>query len=67
MKAEFEKVISRKNKIGQMVKEKVLIGWADEKIGFGKMIFEYKGEGIYEVDTEYMDFDHIVKVIKALK
>ncbi len=45
----------------------MVIAWSDFGTGFGELIIKKIEDGIYTVDTEMMDIDHFIKVIKALE
>lgn len=66
MKAKIINSTITKNQEGLITKENVLIAWVS-KTGHGEMTFKSTADGKYVVDTEYMDFPHIISVIKALK
>jgi len=55
-------------KIGHQKEQDIMvIAWSDNSIGFGELIIKKVEDGIYTVDTEMMDIDHFIKVIKALE
>lgn len=44
----------------------VTIHWSSKK-GFGELIFKHTGQGNFKVDTECMNFNHIVEVLQAIE
>lgn len=66
MKAEIITSTVLRDEHGLITKENVLIEWTSEK-GFGLLYFNSLEDGKYEVNTEFMNFQHIVDVLKALK
>jgi len=48
-------------------KEVLGLQWSDEALGHGQLIIKYDGKGGYNIDTEYLGIETMLKILKEVK